>query len=441
MKSIYLTQRFYSVLLIFIALFCIVFLIPALILFIKILLLAFLSWCIRDLYFLLKDKDPVEITRECKPIWSMNYENTIKLYINWLTSVSYEYTIEDEVPEIFSDQFNAIHAHTDDQLKYHQYSIFPKKRSIFQFGKTHVFLKSKDKLFERRMSFDTQIDISVYPAIAQFNDLKFNYKISNRSEGGFHHVRRLGHGYEFDHIKAYIRGDDIRSINWKATGRMNSLMVNQYEDDMSQSVYHILDKSRIMNFKSNGMTLLDYAINTILIHSKVVLDKKDRVGFISYAKYIDTFILADKIGAQLRKILSALFHESSTESESNIELLMHTIRSQIRQRSLIFLYTNFESISALERTLPYLKSIQSYHQLVVIFFSNDHVIDRMEAMKRNDVKHDSYDIAVLENYSLEKQLIVNRIQRENIQALLVEPNLLGISTINKYLELKSKGIM
>lgn len=62
-------------------------------------------------------------------------------------------------------------------------------------------------------------------------------------------------------------------------------------------------------------------------------------------------------------------------------------------------------------------------------------------MKRNDVKHDSYDIAVLENYSLEKQLIVNRIQRENIQALLVEPNLLGISTINKYLELKSKGIM
>ncbi|MBK7225769.1 MAG: hypothetical protein IPH96_10260 [Saprospiraceae bacterium] len=151
--------------------------------------------------------------------------------------------------------------------------------------------------------------------------------------------------------------------------------------------------------------------------------------------------MADKIGAQLRKILSALFHESSTESESNIELLMHTIRSQIRQRSLIFLYTNFESISALERTLPYLKSIQSYHQLVVIFFSNDHVIDRMEAMKRNDVKHDSYDIAVLENYSLEKQLIVNRIQRENIQALLVEPNLLGISTINKYLELKSKGIM
>ncbi len=441
MKSVYLTNRFYYVLLTFIILFCIAFLFPSLILFLKILLLVFIVWCIRDLYFLLKDKEPVNVTRECKTIWSMDYENPIKLNINWLTSIPYEYTIEDELPEVFSDQFNKIHAHTKDQFKYHQYIIIPKKRSIFQFGRTHVFLKSNDKLFERRLSFDTQIDISVYPAIAQFNDSKFNYKISNRSEGGFHQVRRLGHGYEFDHIKAYIRGDDIRSINWKATGRMNSLMVNQYEDDVSQSVYHILDKSRIMNFKSNGMTLLDYAINTILIHSKVVLDKKDRVGFISYSKFIDTFILADRIGAQLRKILSALYNESNTESESNIELLMHTVRSQIRQRSLIFLYTNFESLSALERTLPYLKSIQTYHQLVVIFFSNDHVIDRMDAIKRNDVKHDCYDIAVLENYSLEKQLIVNRIQRENIHALLVEPNRLGISTINKYLELKSKGIM
>src|SRR5690606_31199332 len=94
-------------------------------------------------------------------------------------------------------------------------------------------------------------------------------------EHGVKKVRRVGHSYEFEHIKAYQRGDDYRSINWKATGRRAQLMVNQYEDERSQQVYCVIDKSRVMHMPFSGLSLLDYAVNTSLVISNIVLGKGD----------------------------------------------------------------------------------------------------------------------------------------------------------------------
>ena len=96
-------------------------------------------------------------------------------------------------------------------------------------------------------------------------------------------MRRIGHSYEFEQIKNYVRGDDYRSINWKATSRRGHLMVNQYEDERAQQVYNIIDKSRSMKMPFNGMSLLDYAINTSLVISNVALQKHDRAGLMTFS--------------------------------------------------------------------------------------------------------------------------------------------------------------
>jgi uncharacterized protein (DUF58 family) len=101
--------------------------------------------------------------------------------------------------------------------------------------------------------------------------------VSSRSEGIKRH-RRLGHSYEFDQIKEYVVGDDNRSVNWKASSRKGALMVNQYEDERSQQIYSIIDKSRAMHMPFNNLTLLDHAINTSLVISNIILQKHDKAG-------------------------------------------------------------------------------------------------------------------------------------------------------------------
>src|SRR5690606_25227814 len=100
-------------------------------------------------------------------------------------------------------------------------------------------------------------------------------------EAGIKKIRRIGHNMEFELIKEYVSGDDFRTINWKATARKTSLMVNHYQDERSQQVYSLIDKGRIMQMPFNGMSLLDYAINTSLVISNVSIRKSDNIFLIT----------------------------------------------------------------------------------------------------------------------------------------------------------------
>jgi uncharacterized protein (DUF58 family) len=87
---------------------------------------------------------------------------------------------------------------------------------------------------------------------------------------------------EFEQIKEYVSGDDIRTLNWKASARKGGLMINNFMEEKSQQVYCIIDKGRLMKMPFDGLTLLDYAINTCLVLSNVCLRKQDRVGVITF---------------------------------------------------------------------------------------------------------------------------------------------------------------
>lgn len=443
MNNFFIRSKFYWTASVIIACFCISFILPFLFVFCQLLLGLFLCINLIDWYLLFLREINIHCRREMASIWSMGYEHAVDLHIQINTDQGiYSYYALEDIPSDISQLDVEIKGMCDTKLKtYHRYHIIPKKRGMYHFGKSYIFIYSKIGFIERRFTFDHENSVKVYPAIAQFKDAKFDFVIKNtKSESGNNKIRKLGHGYEFEHIKNYVRGDDYRSINWKATGRINALMVNQYEDDQSQGIYHLLDNSRVMNFKSNGMSLLDYSINAILILSKIIIDKKDKIGYLSFSKHIDQFVKADKKSTQLRLILDRMYNERSNELESNYEALYHAIRNQIKQRSLLFLYTNFESISALERQLPILRSIARHHVLVIIFFENEELNNKALDAKNQTIQIDSYDHAVLEHFILEKAKIVSRLHQENIHALSVTPNQLGVSLIEKYLSLKSKGI-
>jgi uncharacterized protein (DUF58 family) len=103
------------------------------------------------------------------------------------------------------------------------------------------------------------------------------------------------------------------------------------------------------------------------------------------------------------------------------------------------LFTNFESLFAAERVLPILRRINNLHLLVVVFFENTEIMEYSEK-EVNDVEG-IYFQTIAQKFVSEKQQIVQKLRQYGIQAILTSPNELSINTINKYLELKSRGLI
>jgi len=264
--------------------------------------------------------------------------------------------------------------------------------------------------------------------------------ISNRlSEIGVKKVRRIGHSMEFEQIKDYVIGDDYRTINWKATARKGQLMVNNYIDEKSQQLYCIIDKSRVMKMPFEGLSLLDYAINTSLVLSNVALMKQDKAGLITFSEKISSFLVADKKALQMQSILETLYHQKTRYLESDYERLYIFIRRKITQRSLMLMFTNFESLTGMRRQLKYLKKIAENHLLITIFFENTELTKFINKPSEN--LEDIYSKTIAENFSFEKRQIVKELNQSGILTILTAPQNLTVNALNKYLEIKARQLL
>ena len=209
-------------------------------------------------------------------------------------------------------------------------------RGEYHFGKIQLYLASAVGIVKRRISAGAEASVPVYPSIIQMKKYELKTMARTASENGVKKVRRIGHSYEFEHITPYQRGNDYRSINWKATGRRAQLMVNQYEDEKSQQVYCIIDKSRVMHMPFNGLSLLDYAVNASLVIANIVLGKQDKAGLITFAEKPRTVLKASRSKTQMKQVLEALYKEEENSTEANYENMYMAVRKVIGSRSLLF---------------------------------------------------------------------------------------------------------
>jgi uncharacterized protein (DUF58 family) len=216
-------------------------------------------------------------------------------------------------------------------------------------------------------------------------------------------------------------------------------MINQYEDEKSQQVYCIIDKSRVMHMPFHGLSLFDYAVNASLVISNIVLGKQDKAGLITFAETPKALVKAERSKTQLRKILDTLYKEKEGAVEANYESMYMTVRNFVNGRSLLFLYTNFESTYALQRVLPQLRKLNDQHLLVVIFFENTEITTRTS--EGVETLEDIYTQVTAEQYILTKAQLVQQLKQHGIMSILTKPENLTVTTINKYLELKSRGMI
>lgn len=406
----------------------------------NVLLLALGLLAFIDILVLFRSSGKLTAQRELPEKFSNSDANDLTVVIENKYPFTISLDIIDEIPEQFQKRdFSKLLDIPAREEHSFTYSLRPTERGEYTFGHLNIYASSKIKIVKKRYRFEKDQMVKVYPSFIQMKKYGFLALDNRLTLHGMKKIRRIGHTMEFEQIKEYVVGDDARTINWKATAKRASLMVNQFQDEKSQPVYTLIDASRVMKMPFKGLTLLDYAINSTLAFSNIALKKKDKVGMITFAETIKNHLAASSKKTHLQTILEVLYNIETKFLDSDYGALYNQVKRKITQRSLLLLYTNFEHISALERQLPYLQALSRKHVLVVIFFQNteiEHLI-----VKKASTLPEVYHKTIAQKADYDKKVMVARLEQYGIQTILTKPEDLTVSTINKYLEIKARGLL
>ncbi len=393
-----------------------------------------------DVIILFSVKTGIEAARILPERFSNGDENDVKINIDNFYLFAIKTKIIDEIPFQFQirnfEIQKKIKASSNESL---QYFLRPVARGEYHFGNLKVFVSSPLGIISKLYNFENEKMVATFPSFMQLEKYNLMAFSNHLMQYGVKKIRRIGHSLEFEQIKEYTQGDDIRTLNWKATSKKNQLMTNQFQDEKSQSVYMLIDKGRTMRMPFKGLSLMDYAINATLVLSNVILKKQDKAGMFAFSKKVENRVVAEKRSVQMQNILQSLYNIKTDFFETDFSRLYVDIKTNIKQRSLILLYTNFETIENLKNQLPYLKGIAKNHLLVVIFFDNTELNDLINNKASN--VQEIYDKIIAEKFAFEKRLIVTELKKHGIYSVLTQPENLTLDTINKYLEIKSRGIL
>ncbi|SNY99402.1 DUF58 domain-containing protein [Flagellimonas pacifica] len=439
-KHIYLQKRFFIALTTIIVAFLISYIFKDIYGAVKVLFYVFIFFFTVDFLLLFASKGNLTGRRILPDKLSNGDENPIQLEITNTYLFQTDIKIIDEIPFQFQKRdFGLKSKIVSGGTKKYDYQLRPTERGVYSFGSLNTFAASPIGFLSRKYTFDQFQEVPVYPSFLQLQKYDLIAFTNRLHEYGLKKIRRIGHTMEFEQIKEYVQGDDIRNINWKATAKKNQLMVNQYQDEKSQPVYSVIDKGRVMKMPFNELSLLDYAINATLVISNIAIKKHDKAGMFSFSDKIENRVVAERRSSQMNLILETLYNLETNFIESDYSRLYIDVKRNLNQRSLLLLYTNFETLDALHRQLPYLQAIAKQHLLVVIFFENTEL--NKFASKNAETVHQIFEQTIAEKFIYEKKLVVNELRKHGIQTILTKPESLTINTINKYLEIKARGLL
>ena len=440
MKGLYFKVRFFIAVGVIIALFLFAFPFPALFPVARLAFFLLILLSLFDVYALFRLKRPLFARRLLPERLSNGNANDISIYVENRYPFPVQLELIDELPFQFQKRDLLYRTHLRSaETKEIVYQLRPVKRGEYDFGALNLFATGRLGLVQRRFRFDQGEMVKVYPSFLQMRRFEL-LAISNRlQEAGIKKLRRIGNSMEFEQVRNYVIGDDPRFINWKATARKGDIMLNSFQEERSQQVYSLIDKGRGMQMPFEGLSLMDYAINASLVLANTALSKGDKAGLITFSDKIGNIVPAGKQRSHLNTILEVLYNQRTRYLESNYEILYANLRRRVTHRSLLVLFTNFESLSGMKRHLPYLKGLAKYHLLLTVFFENTELTEVLNSYPKDT--ESIYLKTTAEKFAYEKRLIVKELNRHGIQALLTPPADLSINTINKYLEFKARNLL
>lgn len=287
----------------------------------------------------------------------------------------------------------------------------------------------------RQLSADVPGRLRVLPEFASRRHLPSRLARLREMDGRTA-VQVRGAGTEFDSLREYVIGDDVRSIDWRATARRSEVVVRTWRPERDRRVLVVLDTSRTSAARIGDVPRIDASIEAALLLGALATHAGDRVELVAYDRRVRAQVAGASGGRLLPALADALAPVEPTLVEADWPAIVGLVRQRLSQRALVVLLTALEPAAIGQGLLPVVAPLAHDHTLVVASVADPEVAELAAARATSA---DVYDAAAAERTELERAAVLVRLRQRGVEVVDALPDDLAPRLADTYLALKAAG--
>ena len=325
-----------------------------------------------------------------------------------------------------------------------RYTVKPRERGDVEAGALYLRYRSSLGLISRWAIALLNQPIRIYPELRTAEDQQIFLAKSRRIDLQLRQMRQRGLGREFESLREYRPGDDLRDLCWTASARRGDLVTRQYQAERSQSVWIVLDtgrllRARVADQKSNRYTKLDYACSTAVALAQLALYSGDRVGLLGYGRRIQQQLLPGRGPSHMRQFLESLAQLESEPSEAD-HLLATAILGRLQpRRALILWITDLAESSMRPEVIDGAAQLLHRHVVLFVAMAQPEVAAIARAIPAN--VEQMFRSAAAQEMATRRDLLLARLRDQGAITLDTLPSQMTASVLNHYLSIKERAVL
>ena len=348
--------------------------------------------------------------------------------------------VRDDMP----DPFVATPAQTDLRISGRcralvAYKFIAQRRGAFSLEAVHLRVRSRWGLWQRQFSCPATSVVHVYPDMVQLAEYAVLARTNRLSLIGVRRSRKIGQDHDFERLRDYAMDDNYKHIDWRATARRNRLTVKEFQTSQSQRIVFLLDCGRMMNNTSAGLSLLDHALNAMLMLSYVALRQGDSVGLICFADQIHNYVPARGGMSQMNRLLHASFDRFPRLVESRYDLAFFHLATHCRKRALVVLVSNLIDEVNSFQVQRYLRAQVGRHLPLGVLLRDHQLFDAAQSQLVSG--RDLYRAAAAAEILNWRRQVLTDLEHQGVLVLDTFPEDMTAPLVNRYLDIKARHLL
>ena len=313
-------------------------------------------------------------------------------------------------------------------------------RGEFPLGPVVLRLVGPVGFVARTLRYPLADTITVIPSVAALRRFELRSLPMRLREVGLRVLRRRGEGTAFAGLRDYAIGDDPRHIDWKATARRRRLISREYSVEQGQTVMILVDAGRLMTQLAGPLPRFEYALSAALVLANVVARAGDHAGLLVFDDEVRAYIPPTRGAAALRLIRDALVPVQPAMVEPDYAAAFRTLSERLSRRSLLVLFTDVIDVRSSRSLLALTTRGARVHLPVVVALRNDALV--AAATPSGATTTDQlYESAAAEELLSARDEALERMRQAGVSVLDVKPQAMTAAVINRYLEIKGRGLL
>jgi uncharacterized protein (DUF58 family) len=318
-------------------------------------------------------------------------------------------------------------------------SFIPGERGDTQLGQVYLRYRSAFDMAERWAVADLRQTVRVYPNFEHARKHSVYLARSRQIELQMRLMRLRGSGSDFESLREYREGDELRNICWTATARRGKAVAKTFRVERSQAVWVVLDCGRLMRTRSEGYSKLDCAVDAALCLSQLALYSGDRVGLLAYGRALNQRVMPGRGAAQLRHLVEQLAVVKAEAPEADHIRAAATLLSMQKQRGLVVWITDLAETAMTPEVVDAAGQLLSRHLVLFIVIAQPEVKKKAAGAPTNP--QEMYETVAAQEMVLRREVLLGRLREHGALCLEVEPHHLSGAVLNQYLSVKERNLV